>query len=137
VDVYNDPQNCGECGRTCPDGHGCADGQCVSCDSPVSVIDVQMSPRPVRLDPNAPNPFNPRTRIRFWLRDAGVVSVRVFDLGGRVVRHVVSDRLYPAGANEVLWDGRGDDGRAVASGVYVCRVRAGGKEASGRMTVLK
>ncbi len=73
-----------------------------------------------------PSPFNPQTRIRYALPSAGPVRVRVHDLAGRVVRTLVDD-ARPAGGHEVAWRGRDDRGRALPSGVYLVRVRAGGE----------
>jgi hypothetical protein len=84
----------------------------------------------------APNPFNPRTTIRFRLERAGEVSVSVFDLRGRHLRTLTS-REWPAGAHELIWDGHDDAGQRLASGVYVVRVIAGGVPSVRRVTLLK
>lgn len=94
-------------------------------------------PAALELDPNAPNPFNPVTTLRFALpADAGRVRLRVFDLKGRVVRTLVDGRL-PPGRHEVQWRGRDEDGREMASGVYLYRLEAGGASALGRMTLVR
>jgi subtilisin family serine protease len=71
-----------------------------------------------------PNPFNPRTTLRFALPSAGRAVLEVHDLAGRRVRRLLAAEL-PAGEHEVAWDGTDDSGRAVASGQYVARLRAG------------
>lgn len=73
----------------------------------------------------APNPFNPATTIAFTLPSAATVRVEVFDLRGQHVRTLLSGRRE-AGPQRVAWDGRGDDGRAMASGVYLVRAAAAG-----------
>lgn len=90
------------------------------------------------LAPNAPNPFNPATTIRFALPAGGIGRTRlqVIDLKGRVVRTLVDGRL-PPGRHEVEWRGRDDDDREVASGVYLYRLEADGASAMGRMTLVK
>ena len=77
-----------------------------------------------RVLPNAPNPFRSATTLRFTLPRAGEVGVRIFDTAGRLVRRL--DRTFPAGENEVRWDGRDDAGREAPSGVLVYEVRADG-----------
>lgn len=72
---------------------------------------------PARLLPNAPNPFNPATELRFALDEAGEAALNVYDLQGRLVRAFPAAR-YAAGAHAVTWDGRDAAGRAVASAVY-------------------
>ncbi|MEW6755540.1 MAG: FlgD immunoglobulin-like domain containing protein [Candidatus Latescibacterota bacterium] len=52
------------------------------------------------------------------------MELAVYDLAGQRVATLVSDER-PAGAHAVAWDGRDDEGRQVASGAYVCRLRAG------------
>lgn len=73
------------------------------------------------LMPNVPNPFNPATTIRFTLPQAQNVRLTVHDLRGALVRTLVSGQ-QPAGAHEVVWDGRSDDGKSVASGTYLYRI---------------
>ncbi len=73
------------------------------------------------LSPTFPNPFNASVNIDFTLPVAGKVSVRVYSCEGRLVR-VLLDRSMAAGNHGVAWDGLDDKGRAVASGVYVCRL---------------
>jgi hypothetical protein len=77
------------------------------------------------LFPNAPNPFNPATRISFEIPTAGRVEIAVFDVTGRVVS-VLEDGFRPAGRHDVGWDGRDGEGRSLPSGVYFARMTAGG-----------
>jgi hypothetical protein len=76
------------------------------------------------LEPGRPNPFSSTTTLRFTLRRPGRVSLRVFDVAGRLVRTLVDD-ARPAGAAEARWDGRDDAGASVGSGIYLVRLRAG------------
>jgi hypothetical protein len=72
---------------------------------------------PTHLFQNFPNPFNPQTQIAFDLPSAGRAEIRIYDVRGRLVRTLV-DKKRPAGHQIFRWDGRDDDGRAVASGTY-------------------
>jgi len=76
------------------------------------------------LEQNVPNPFNPVTRIRFGLSSAGEVSLRVYDVSGRLVRTLVEGPLA-AGPHGSSWDGRDDRGRPVSSGIYFLRLQRG------------
>jgi hypothetical protein len=67
---------------------------------------------------NEPNPFNPSTTIRYSLRERQTVSIRVYDVAGRLVRTLVNEDR-PAGVQKVVWHGRNDNGDQVASGVYL------------------
>ncbi len=88
------------------------------------------------LEANEPNPFNPRTSIRYSLAAAEQVSLRVYDLRGRLVRSLVAAK-QPAGPHVAHWDGRDDTGRTVASGVYLYRLDAGAFQRSRKMLLLK
>ncbi len=87
------------------------------------------------LDP-APNPFNPSTSIRLVLPVAGPVLLDVYDAAGRRVRELLDETLDP-GQHVVTWDGRDDAGRALGSGLYVLRMRAGGASDSRRLLLVK
>jgi parallel beta-helix repeat protein len=92
----------------------------------------------VVLEQNAPNPFNPSTRIAYLVQSSTEVrvSLDVFDVRGRRVRQLVRDRPS-TGRVVVVWDGRDDDGRAASSGVYFYRLVAGPTTITRRMTLLK
>lgn len=77
-----------------------------------------------------PNPFNPRTSLRFSLAGDGEVDVHVHDARGRLVRRIATGVHMEAGAHSLQWDGRDDGGREVASGVYRFVVRAAGLQQS-------
>jgi len=72
-----------------------------------------------------PNPFNPRTTIWYDVPRASQVSLRVYDLRGRLVRQLVNGQVQP-GRHSVDWLGRDEKGAEVASGVYLVRVLADG-----------
>jgi choice-of-anchor B domain-containing protein len=88
------------------------------------------------LEQNAPNPFNPSTRIPFELTRGGRVTLDVYDVQGRRVRQVLN-RVLPAGTHDAEWDGRDDTGRSVASGVYFYRMASLTRVETRRMVLLK
>lgn len=75
-------------------------------------------PRRFALHQNYPNPFNPETELRYGLPRAGQVKLVIFNLLGKPVRTLVTGK-QPAGWYQRLWDGRGDDGEPLPSGVYL------------------
>ncbi len=85
---------------------------------------------------NVPNPFNPMTTIVFGLREAGHVSLRIFDAAGRLVRTLV-DEHRDAGTYEAIWDGRDGGGRAATSGVYFYKLHAGPYSETKKMVLLR
>lgn len=94
------------------------------------------APRALAVRGNVPNPFNPRTEIRFELGRAGTVNVQIVDPRGRQVRTLVPEN-FGAGEHGVIWDGFDDQGRAVSSGVYLARVAAHGEVASAPMVLVR
>ena len=74
----------------------------------------------------SPNPFNPRTTLRFNVAEAGAVRLDVYDVGGRRVRTLV-DAPREAGTHAVTWNGRDASGRNAASGVYIARLTVTGE----------
>jgi hypothetical protein len=84
----------------------------------------------------SPNPFNPHTTIYFDLPAAANVDLVVYDLAGRRVKTLATGFL-PAGQHRAPWNGRDESGRLVASGTYVCRLRAGNHVESERIMLLK
>lgn len=76
------------------------------------------------LEPASPNPFNPQTTLKYSLSDVSQVNLAIYNLRGELVRQLISERQDP-GAYDVVWDGRGREGAAVASGMYLARFVAG------------
>lgn len=100
------------------------------------VTDVDGPPEPTVAGlSNYPNPFNPRTTLRFELAVAGRVELAVYDLQGRLVRTLLSG-MVAAGRHEAVWDGRDDAGRALASGTYLARAQLPGGGAATRKVAL-
>ena len=88
------------------------------------------------LHPNHPNPFNPSTAIVYDVAKKERVSLRIYDVGGRLIRTLLDDNK-PTGRYEVVWDGRNDSGEAVSSGVYFVTLRAGVFSAVNKAVLLK
>jgi thiol-disulfide isomerase/thioredoxin len=89
------------------------------------------------LSQNMPNPFNPTTSIQFSVpSNAGRVELCVYNVSGRLVRTLVNDELT-AGPHSVVWNGKNDDGRSLASGIYFAKLTAGDETAEKKMAFLK
>jgi len=85
----------------------------------------------------APNPFNPTTTIYFNLTQAGAVTIRIYDVHGRLVRELQSGIWTPAGPGQMAWDGKDATGQAVASGVYMYQIQTGAEQLMGKLVMLK
>lgn len=93
-------------------------------------------PGAIRLGQNFPNPFNDQTMVPCELPSAGRVELVLYGLTGQVVRRLVAIDAN-AGPHLVTWDGRDDQGRNAASGMYLCRLVAGGQEQVRRLVLLR
>ena len=91
----------------------------------------------VTLLQNAPNPFNPRTVIRFELPESARVNLTIYDAAGRLVRTLVADATLTAGRHERNWDGRDQTARGVAAGVYFYRLEVGGIRETRSMVLVR
>lgn len=98
--------------------------------------DLPGVPRVFRLHAAAPNPFNPRTTVRFEVPREGRVQIEVVDLRGRIVAHLQDETLFP-GVHSVDWNGRDHRGSGVASGTYFVRMRAQGFGAVRKVSLVK
>jgi len=105
--------------------------------TPTAVLaETPGAPARFALHPNTPNPFNPRTTIRFELDRAGPATLRVYSVTGALVRTLV-DHPLPAGQYRTVWDGLDAQGRPVGSGIYVYRLSENGRNLSRKMSLLK
>ncbi len=84
----------------------------------------------------SPNPFRPSTSITYHLPAAGPVSLRIYDVQGRLVRTLV-DTNQQAMTHTAVWNGRDDGGHLAASGVYFARLEAAGQNATRRLVLLR
>jgi flagellar hook assembly protein FlgD len=73
---------------------------------------------------NYPNPFRTITNIRFEVPAKANVSLVIYNLQGRVVRKLIN-RKYQPGSYRVMWDGKDDWGRYIATGPYLYRLSSG------------
>jgi hypothetical protein len=88
-------------------------------------------PKTFSLGQNHPNPFNPTTTIGFSLPKPSRVTLRIFDVSGRLVR-TLADEEMPAGVHRKIWDATG-----VATGVYFYRIQAGDFVQTRKLVLLK
>lgn len=78
------------------------------------------------LEQNYPNPFLSSTNILYRINKPSDIQITIFDILGREVRRYVMG-VKPAGAYTIRWDGLGNHGEKVATGIYFYRLQAGDK----------
>jgi hypothetical protein len=98
--------------------------------------ELEALPRVTALHQNVPNPFNPLTTIEFDLAEEGHVTLRIYDISGRMVRALVDDKL-PRQRHSILWNATDDRGNPVASGVYLYQLEGEAFTATRKLVVLK
>lgn len=107
-------------------------------DFTVRIVDERIIlPSDYKLSANYPNPFNPSTTFSYTLPLDKAVSVKVYDVTGRLVRTLVNNTPHAAGSYEVSWDGTSDSGHPVASGTYIYTLEWGQFMQSNSMILLK
>ena len=96
----------------------------------------EVAPARYALMQNHPNPFNPSTTISFDLPTKTKVSLRVYDVAGRLIR-TLTDGEWDAGRHSIAWDGHNESGSSVASGVYFYRLESKDFSGTKKMVLLK
>lgn len=98
---------------------------------PVSIDRGVETPDGFALEQNYPNPFNPTTSIRYSVGEAGMTTLRVYDMLGRVVATLVNQEM-PAGTHNVMFNAT-----QLGSGVYLYELTSGNVRLTNKMTLVK
>lgn len=99
-------------------------------------VDRRAVPRAAVLMQNRPSPFDGSTVIEFGLPEAGNVSLRLYDVAGRLVASLAAG-TYEAGYHKVTWTGSDSGGARVSPGVYFYRLVTGHNVLTRKMLVVK
>ena len=83
-----------------------------------------------------PNPFNPKTTARFFVEQAGPVSLEIFNVAGGLVR-TIDESAASSGWMEMIWSGKNDRGEAMPSGIYFLRASSVASSETIRAVLLK
>jgi FG-GAP repeat len=89
------------------------------------------------LQQNHPNPFNPETIIEFELSERQSISVDIFDISGRKVKLLVDGISFPRGRHSIKWDGKLQNGRQAATGIYFYELKGNNFQTSRKMLLIK
>lgn len=102
----------------------------------VDVADPSAPALATKLNANYPNPFNPETTISYSVKNAGPVSIEIYNVKGQVVKTLVSESKA-SGNYSVVWNGHDNNNQAVSSGVYFYKMNAGQYSSSKKMILMK
>jgi dipeptidase len=83
-----------------------------------------------------PNPFSSETMIVYEVSEGCEVRICIYASGGELIRTLV-DGKHPPGKHSTVWDGRDDKGQKVGSGVYFCRMMAGGRTVVRKLALIR
>jgi hypothetical protein len=81
---------------------------------------------------NFPNPFNPATTIMFAIPERSKVSISVYNTLGELINVLVQDELMDEGYHEIEFDGK-----SLASGIYLYRMRTDKYSVTKKMILIK
>jgi hypothetical protein len=104
-----------------------------------------ITPDDYQLEQNYPNPFsqiprfagNPTTTINFSLPLSKRISLRIYNASGQEVKTLINDQNYSEGTHSVQWNATDNQGKPVASGVYIYRLIFGNFSKSRTMTLVR
>ena len=80
-------------------------------------------PNKAQLNQCYPNPFNPSTTIIYDLSENSHVSLMVYDVNGREIKHLVNSLQEPGANKTVIWNGIDSQNKPVGGGVYFYQLR--------------
>ncbi len=99
---------------------------------PIGITPISSGvPRDYRLEQNYPNPFNPTTNINFSIPKAGLTSIKIYDMLGRLVTALFEIQLA-AGSYKTDWNAS-----QMPSGIYIYRIVSGSFTESRKMIMVK
>ncbi|HED11767.1 MAG TPA: T9SS type A sorting domain-containing protein [Caldithrix abyssi] len=96
-----------------------------------------ITPADYKLEQNYPNPFNPSTTIQFFLPVKKEISLVIYNSSGQKVKTLVNNQVFNKGRYVQEWDGTNDNGKQVASGMYIYKLKFGNFSKSKRMLLVK
>jgi len=115
---------------------------CIDTTTSVEWTEAQR-PEKITLLQNYPNPFNPLTIVRFCVHGSqstvhstSHVSLGIYNILGQLVRTLKDEEMMP-GNYQVVWDGKDDKGKELASGIYFCKLAAGSCQDVRKMVLVK
>ena len=94
------------------------------------------APKSFALFQNQPNPFNPETKISYYLPTACQVKLIIYNVLGQRVK-TVFDGHQDAGMKTLIWDGRDDYDDQLGSGIYFYRLQADNFHQTKKMILMK
>ena len=86
---------------------------------------------------NSPNPMRTNTEIKFQVKKAAVCELNVYNAKGEKVANIFSDQVQNSEVVTISWNGKDDNGRDVAAGFYLYKIKAGRYTSTKKMILMK
>jgi len=100
------------------------------------VFDDATVPLTSKLYRNYPNPFNPETNIKYYLKSDSFIELDIYNIKGQKIK-TLDHGFKKNGEHLILWDGKDNNNKAVGSGVYFYRIKTDDYASSEKMLLLK
>jgi hypothetical protein len=103
--------------------------------------DKNSLPKDFSLGQNHPNPFNPTTKIQFKVGSLEFgrplhTTLKIYNILEQLVKTLVDEEKLPGNYN-IIWDGKDDSGKDVASGIYFYQLKTKDYTATKKMVLLR
>ena len=102
----------------------------------MSVTNITEIPHSISLSSVYPNPFNPSITMDFTIEKFGHISIDIYNIRGEKVK-ALDSRIYSPGSYSLQWDGTGNNGSKLPSGLYFVSVRSKEEIMSQKIMLLK
>ncbi len=107
-------------------------------DGTVSIRDITtIMPDDYNLAQNFPNPFNPTTRIEYYLPVNNTISLTIYNMLGQEIVKLVNNQSTVGGSHFIVWNGTDKNGVEVGSGTYIYELKYGNFSKTRKMTLVK
>ncbi|MEW6027788.1 MAG: T9SS type A sorting domain-containing protein, partial [Planctomycetota bacterium] len=83
-----------------------------------------------------PNPFNNRTTVDYQIPKTGMVTLKVYNISGQVIKVLVNS-IQQGGSHSAKWDGKDDQGREISSGIYFTRLTTDNSTRTNKITLIR
>ena len=97
-----------------------------------SLNEADLIPETFSLNNPYPNPFNPIVNIDFDVPNSDLVSIKIYDVKGRLIEELINDQLFEPGHHSIIWNARNN-----ASGIYFVKFMGGQTKVIKKITLLK
>lgn len=105
-------------------------------DSSVGISIGEIPTLKTNISQNYPNPFNPETTIKYSIKEDTRIFIEIYNIKGQKVKTLINE-FREAGYHSVIWNGKDNNGKPVASGLYFYRMKTANYDAMRKMIMLK